>query len=376
MPKRKILFIIPSLIGGGAERTLVNLLHRINYNLYEIDLLVVLKKGVYLDQIPKDVNLLYLFKNPFFIRSLAYLQKKIGLVFPYKRRIKKVIIQKYDVGISFLDSNFTDLLFLTDKIDKKYTWVHSAYISNPNFSKSYNSQKYRNKLIKNRYQKLDGIYFVSENAKEEFIEVFGNYPKMEVIYNLINNKEVKNKSQDKSLFPKSKFRFVAIGSLYKVKGYDKLIKACKIVKDKGFEFEVFIAGKGPKKKYLINLVNEYKLEEYIKLVGFLENPYPLLKSSDVFIMTSISEALPTVLCEAMILSKPTLVTNCSGCKEIVNYGEFGLLAEQNPESIAENMIKYIQSAKIVEKYTIKSKERSKLFDENEILKKYNKVFKS
>ena len=186
--KRKIFFLLPSLVGGGAERTLINLLQKIDYKVYEVDLLIVLKKGVYLNQVPKGVNLLYLFNNAFFVRSLAYLQKKTDLTFPYKVKLNKVIKKDYDLGISFLDSNFTDILFLTDKIDKKYTWVHSSYVSNPSFSNSYKSKKYRKKLIKNRYKRLDGIYFVSENAKEEFIEVFGNYPKMEVIYNLINNK--------------------------------------------------------------------------------------------------------------------------------------------------------------------------------------------
>ncbi len=374
--RRKILFILPSLVGGGAEKTLINLLQKIDYNKYEIDLLVVLKQGVYLEQIPKEVHLLYLFKNTFFVRALAYLQKKIQLLFPYKIRLNNVIFKKYDVGISFLDSNFTDLLFLIEKIENRYTWVHSSYVSNPNFSNSYKNRKYRNRLIINRYNKLDGIYFVSENAKDEFIKVFGNYPKMEIIYNLINNKEVIKKSQEKLNFPKSKFRFVAIGSLYKVKGFDKLIKASEIVKNKGLYFEVLIAGKGPEYQFLRTLVSKFKLEKFIQFVGFLDNPYSLLKSSDVFIMTSLSEGLPTVLCEAMILEKPTLVTDCSGCNEIVNYGEFGLMAEQTSESIADNMIKYIQSVDTVEKYTKRSIERSVIFNDKKILQEYYQIFDS
>jgi len=64
--KRKILFILPSLVGGGAERTLINLLEKIDYKKYDVDLLVVLKQGVYLKQVPKEVKLLYLFKNKTF----------------------------------------------------------------------------------------------------------------------------------------------------------------------------------------------------------------------------------------------------------------------------------------------------------------------
>ena len=294
----------------------------------------------------------------------------------FKFKINQVILKKYDIGISYMDGNFTDLLFLTNKIKKRFSWVHSSYATNPNAINSYQSKNYRNKLIKNRYQKLDAIYFVSENSKDEFINVFGSYQKMEVVYNMIGNENIIKKSMRNLKFPKTKFRFVAIGSLYKVKGYDKLITACKLLKNRGYNFELLIAGQGYEEDNLKAMVTDFGLKEFIHFTGFLSNPYPLLKSSDVFIMTSISEALPTVLCEALILGKPTLVTNCSGCKEIINYGEFGLMAEQTPKSIAENMQKYIESEKAIDFFKRKSFERSSIFSDKIVLEKYYKIFNS
>ena len=74
--KKRILFLAPALNGGGAERALINLFEKIDFDKYEIDLLLVLKQGVYLNKIPKEVNMIYLFKSARLNRILRYLQKK------------------------------------------------------------------------------------------------------------------------------------------------------------------------------------------------------------------------------------------------------------------------------------------------------------
>jgi hypothetical protein len=133
--KRKILFLIPSLAGGGAERTLINMLSKTDYSKYEVDLISVLEKGPYLKEVPPEVNLITLFKNENVLRALSYLQKKTGVDQVFRLMMKRKIKKQYDVGISFLDSNFTDFLFFTDKISKRYSWIHSSYKSYKNFYK-------------------------------------------------------------------------------------------------------------------------------------------------------------------------------------------------------------------------------------------------
>lgn len=373
--KQKILFLMPSLAGGGAERTLINLLHKLDYTLFEVDLVLVLKDGVYLKDVPDEVNSIYLFQNKLLVRILAWLQKKTGFNYLLRNRTENKIQDHYNLGISFLDGNFTELLFFIKGIEKRYTWVHSSPKSNQNFAKFYKNENYVQKLKKERYGKLDGIFFVSNDAKKEFIEVFGEYSKMEVIYNFIDSKSVLKKSELQIDSHLECFQFIALGSLLPVKGFDRLIKASHIVKEQGFNFKVTILGSGPEKKNLELLVKKYGLNANIDFVGFVENPYPLLKSADVFIMSSVSEALPTVLCEAMILGKATLVTNCSGCREIVENGKYGLMAEQNEESLAENMIKYLTDPNLIDHYEKQSKERAKLFNDELILETYNEFLK-
>src|SRR6056297_2395061 len=95
--KRKILFLIPSLRGGGAERTLINLLKKIDYERYNVDLIVVSKTGPYVDEVPLDVNTTYLFKNNFIVRCLAYLHREYGIDWFFRKKMKKST-DEYDVG--------------------------------------------------------------------------------------------------------------------------------------------------------------------------------------------------------------------------------------------------------------------------------------
>lgn len=374
MSKRSLLFIVPSLTGGGAERTLVNLLQKIDHSKYQIDLISILNKGPYLKLIPSEVSLYTSLNNEFLYRFLSFLHRKLMFPLIFKYLLPKSLRKKkYDIAISYLDGNFTDLLFFLNGAKKRYAWVHASYKSNFNFSEYYKNKKRRDHLTKKRYSKLDGIVFVSNEAKKEFIETFGHFKSMRVVYNLINRNEVLKKSEAFE-YKKDKFCIVAAGSLLPVKGFDRLIRATRLVFDQEKNFKVIILGRGPEEARLIKLIRDLGLENIVELKGFQENPYPFMRHSDVFIMSSISEALPTVLCEAMIIGKPTLVTNCSGCREIVDYGKYGLMAEQDDNSLAEKMLDYLASPKKLEYYKNKSLERAKVFDDEAILKNHYEVF--
>ncbi len=372
--KRNILILMPSLRAGGAERTLINLLQKVDSSRFNVDLFIISKKGPYLNDIPEYVNTTFFFNNDFISRVFGYMHRKYNAGWFFRKKMQR-IEKRYDVGIAYLDANFTELLFYTDKIEKRVAFIHSSYKTHDNYERFYSREGYNRKLRKNRYSKLDALYFVSEDAMEEFIEVFGEYPKMNVIYNMVDKESVLHKSKsDHGEKIKSPFCFSAVGSLMEVKGFDRLIRAAGILKDKGYSFTIELAGAGEEEANLRRLIKNLKLEDTVFLRGFLSNPYPLMKNSDVFVMSSISEALPTVLCEAMILGLPTLVTNCSGCRGLVNSGEYGLMAEHSDEDLAEKMRLYMEQPQLLEHYRKKSKERSKLFDDKRILESYYKIF--
>jgi len=365
---------MPSLRGGGAERTLINLLQKIDYERYEIDLVVVSKFGTYIDQVPENVKLTFLFSNILVARILTYLHRKLNFSYLFKRKMRQ-FDDNYDVGISFLDSNFTDLLFFLKNSSKRVVFIHGSYKSNKTRQKFYQNNRRKNSVYENRYKRLDSLYFVSEDSRDEFIDIFNEFPNMGVIYNIIDRSSVIKKSkEDEHKNGDDRMSFVAVGSLLPVKGFDMLIRAAKIVRDKGYDFIINLVGSGPEENKLKLMVNHFQLENQIKFHGFLSNPYPVMRRSDVFVMSSVSEALPTVLCEAMILGKPTMVTNCPGCRGLVESGEYGLMAEQDDQDLAEKMMMYMDNPDLLRHYSRKSLERAELFDDDRVLQAYYDLF--
>jgi len=374
MQRKKILFLISSLGKGGAERVLINLLNKIDRNKYQVDLCVVMKGGIYFKDIPLDVKIIVLLKNVFLARVFTYLQIKLYIDFFYNRLIREKIKDKYDVAVSFADSSYTELLFmLPQKPNKLIAWIHASYASYTNYAKYY-TPKYKQKIICSRYSKIDTIVFVSNDSMSEFKTVFGVFPDMRVIYNVLDIDNVLYNSTKFIPDISNKLNLIAVGSLMPVKGYDKLILACKMLKTDGLDFRLYILGEGPLKYTLKNQIDSLGLSENVVLKGFIKNPYPYIKSSDIFIMTSISEALPTALCEAMILGKPVVVTNSSGCREIIENGKYGILVERNVESIANGIKELARNNVSFEKYSKLSLMRAKEFSDEKVLEKVENLF--
>lgn len=377
MSKPNILFIIPSLDGGGAERVLINLLNNFDYNRYNVELCVVIKRGIYFNEIPSNVKTTVLFYSEILAKIMNKLHVKFNFNWVYRKIVKKKLLGQYNIGISFLDSSFTDILFFlkNDQIHRTISWVHSSYDTNTNFLRFYKGN-YKKRIIDNRYKKLDHIVFVSHDAMLGFQNIFGCPTQMSVIYNFVDTKSVLNKSKDSLnvFIDKNKINIIALGSLYPIKGYENLIIAAKLLKEEKLNFLIRILGTGPLKNDLLKLIDHYDVRDTIQLEGYKSNPYPYLKASDIFVMTSLSEALPTALCEAMVLGLPTIVTNCSGCREIVGYGKYGMMVECNPTGIFDGLKRMIILKDIRSYYSNRSIERAKLFDDDIVLEKACKIF--
>ena len=371
--RKKVLFVIPSLVGGGAEKALITLLNHLSRDKYEVDLCVVEKKGVYLNQVPDSINILHLFTNKFLTKAVVELHRRFNISGPFKWIVRRKIQSEYDIGICFLDSVFSDiLLFLADSIQRKVVVLHSSYKSNNNWNK-YIKGEYETKL-KRRYERIDTIISVSQDAIDEFISILGEYNDLRVINNPINRDEILKKSDAFNPdFKKGEINIIAVGNLLPVKGYKNLLEACALLKDAGKKFKLRILGKGPLEEVLKEQIAHMDLEHNVSLLGFRENPYPFMAGSDIFVMSSFSEALPTVLCEAMILGRPVVVTNCSGCKSIVDGGSYGLMSEPTPQSLFEGLKLMIDDPALRSTYSKKSQERSKLFNIDNAITEYEKL---
>jgi len=372
--KTRLLVLMPSMVGGGAERILINIFNNLSSSQYLIDLVVFEKKGDLWDAIPKHINK-RLIKLPNILSKIGQiLYRKYGWTFLLQYYASK-IIGNYDVGISYFDSMYNNLLYISRaSVAKKITTIHSSYRSYDNRSRFIQGSHF--KRMMKRYDEMDHIICVSHEVEKEFNSFFNQNSKTQVIYNPMNSEDVIRKSNSRKfmLDANDVFHFTAIGSLIPVKGFELLIGAANLLKEEGLNFKLNIIGSGQLKEKLSDLIVGYDLQNFVKLWGFQSNPYSILKQSGALVISSKTEGLPTVLCEAMILGKACIVPDITGCREVSNNGEFALQVARTPQGFFKGMKRFIENAELRKKYENKSKQRSVIFNDTLAINNYIQLF--
>ena len=176
------------------------------------------------------------------------------------------------------------------------------------------------------------------------------------IYNSIKIKKIK-KSKD-NFFNDRYLKIITIGRLTDQKDHLTLLKALKLVIKK-VNAKLMIVGKGNNLSILKNFVEENMLKKHVKFFGYTTNTDSLLKSSDLFILSSRYEGLPNVLIEAQSLNVPIISSDCqTGPKEILLYGKLGELfpvgnfkiLSDKILSFSRNKKKYLNKSKLSKKF--------------------------
>lgn len=348
---KKILFVIDTLKGAGAEKVLVTILNNLDYSKYKVDLFLIFKYGVLLKYVPKEVNIISLFKS-FDYKAV----KKIYSIMNHKMLYKKCVKDKYDIEIAFLDAS--PVFFVADswnKKSKKIVWIHvDRNRSNTLIHKIQNARL---------YYKFNQIVCVSNQVASSFKNLYKSidFNKLITIYNPINFQDVIDKSKYKST-DFNKLTFASVGRLTYQKGYDRLIYVHKKLIDKGFNHQILIIGEGEQKNKLIELIKKLRVEKTFKLLGYIENPYSIVSKTDGFICSSRYEGYSLALAEAIILGKPVITTKVSGPMELIDNGKFGLAVENSKAGLYKGIKKFILNENLRNYYSQKSIERKGFFD--------------
>lgn len=367
MKKVKVLFVLPSLEGGGAERIVCNLMSVLDKNIFDINLFLFTNKGVYWKLLSDDIKV--------FFGNDDEKNSKLMVVKNLYRASKKM-----DIIVGSMELMPTYFSALVGKLLRKKVigWVHINIDSILNDKSKIVRFLHRNILLKFFYNKLDKIIAVSNGAKDNISKYLRseNKNKIECIYNPIKINDIREKSKEKIEENLEKPFIIGIGRLERQKNFILLIRAYKILLDRGFKHNLIILGQGSQKDYLISEVKKLNIEKKVKFLGFKENPYKYLNQADVFVQSSIYEGLPTVLIEALVLNVPVVATNCpDGAIEILDGGKYGLLVKMNDEKALVDAIEKILSDKDLQrKYKLKSKEGTNRFDDKCITNLFEKLF--
>jgi glycosyltransferase involved in cell wall biosynthesis len=319
MEKKKIAFILASLVGGGVERMTLNLAEEFARRGYEVDLLVADARGEYAEFVPASVNLIDL-KKPRLLSCIpeirTYLVKKKPDVFiSAKDYINLVVIMA-----KLLARSKTNLIVTTHtNISRQLEVLNSR------------SFKVIAKLVQHFYRFADHVVGVSKGVAEDLQKITGlDKKKVHVVYNPVVTDELLAKAKEDVEHPwfhEDVPVAVTVGRFDKAKDYPTLLNAMRVLQGSKHVRLIFV-GDGAEKEHLLSLADQYKLNDVVDFVGFQSNPYPFMRKADIFVLSSAYEGFGVVIAEALAVGTPVVSTDCpSGPFEILDGGKYGPLVK-------------------------------------------------
>ena len=327
--KRKVLFLISNLGGGGAEKVLIDLTNHLNFQENEVEVRTLFNEGKYRNDLNENIQYTTILKNPTLLQKRIL--SRIIKYFPSKWVYRMFVKDTYDVEIAFLESLPVKLLCGSTSDAVKIAWVHADIFA---FPENLHLFRGKERLI-DAYSRFDKVVCVSDSVKQSFVEHTGLADSAVTIYNPIDKAQILRKAQlpcPKKADPQ-KFTMVSIGRVNPEKGYGRLCEVIqKLVPDYP-NIELWILGEGLEFDKIKQFISQNHLETYIHLLGFQDNPYHYLNQADLFVSASFTEGYSLVLAEAMVLGKPVLSTDTVGPRNILSGGKYGYLAENSAEGL-------------------------------------------
>lgn len=333
----RISIFLPSLVGGGAERVTVLLANGLVEKGVQVDLVLAKAFGDYLPLVDTRIKI------------VDFGAAQVSQAFP--KLVKYVSQTKPDILLSamthanlwaILAKKLSGSSFTSVIITQHSSW-EQILANQPRLK-----EKMLFEIARYIYPLADGIITISEQMRAELIRNLPLRPaQVARIYNPVVSPSLARLCAMEPEHPWYKDKktplIIAVGRLSPEKDYKTLLSAYKKVKEQ-IECRLIILGEGAERTNLLNLANSLDITEYIDLPGFVSNPYAWIARSNLFVLSSRYEGLPTVLIEALACGTPVVSTNCiSGPAEILENGKFGdLVPVGDVEALAKAIIHNIR----------------------------------
>lgn len=366
---KKILFMIPNLGHGGAEKVLVNLVNHMDMKKYKITVMTLYDEGVNKKFLSKDITYKSCFKKSF--RGISQLLKLCSPTFLYNWFVK----EKYDVVVSYLEGQTARIVSgCKTKGTKLISWIHVEQHTSKNAARCFRSIN----EMKKCYLKFDKTVCVSEYVKNDFCSIVPIDNAM-VLYNTVESDRIRQLScqeVDDCIFNDNEIKLCGIGTLKKSKGFDRLLRVHKRLIVDGYHVHTYILGEGNQRKVLENFANEESISETVTFLGYQVNPYKYLKHCDLFVCTSYAEGFSTAATEALIIGIPVCTMEVSGMEEMLGNNEYGVITENNENDFYHGIKRLLSSPKLLCHYKKQAKIRGELFNTENTVSAVETLFDS
>ena len=398
--KKSILFIMDSFPLGGISKSLLSLWNELD-DKYEIDFLLLHREGLFLSLIPSRIHILdspieNSFRNPnplLFFKAIKDLGFKRGLKWinysltccwgkltgglagqickmdDWLGKNMNPLPKKYDAAIAYQGGRC--IYYLVNKVqaDIKIGYVHSDYKANPTDYMLYKTDRLY-------FPKLDYLVTISEACAQSLKETFQDISyKVKVIENICSPKMINELSMESIKFPNNwpGLKLITMGRLdIEVKGLDFVVRAARILKDRGIEFRWYLLGDGEQRSKLEKLIEESGVEDRVIILGAKVNPYPYLRQCDIYVHPSRVEGKSVALDEVKALALPTIVTNFSTVYDQFIPNKTALIVEMESTKIAE-AIEILNSNSNLKGELIENLKNENIGNEKEVQKFINLI---
>lgn len=351
--KIKILFVLPSLAPGGAERIMSFIAENLDKDKFDVKLIVT---GFEKDTVyqTKDLTVIYLNKT-----------RVLKSVFSLFHLLKK---EKADIVISSIVHLNTFLAFFSKFFPKtKFVSREANVLSVLSKHNPYNSILFSKKMIIYAYKLVDKIICQSNDMRQDLVTHF-NVPlsKTELINNPITNsfqikKTIKN--------PTEPLKLITITRLSKHKGHHRILDALSKV---NFPFKYTIIGHGTERESIYNYAKDNGLLNFIEFIKYTNEVDKYLSESDLYLQGSYVEGFPNILIESCVVGTPVLAFNApGGLDEIIADGQNGYIANTSEEF--ENYLNNINSNYCFKPEVVNSIVTDR-FNKEKIIKQYEEFF--
>lgn len=311
--RKKIAILTYSLCGGGAERTVANLLKYLDKEKYDIHLVLMNTDIDY--EIPPNQVIHYIEKSS---RTEAELPKLLKLPFLAYRFAR--YCRKENIELVFAVMNRPNIIATMAKhfglkakvlISEQF---YTPYLYNNNSL----AGRFKTGLLKKYYAKADCIL---PNSRGTIVALRDDM-KIDTAYQLLKNptdvEAIKKLSRESITAPIdfNKFTFINVAAFRPEKNHDLIIEAVHRLRER--DFQLIFIGKGILMDKLKEKVNSLGLDKKIIFIPFTDNPFKYLYQSNCFLLSSFVEGFPNILIESMICNLPIIAVDCkTGPRELI-----------------------------------------------------------
>lgn len=360
MKRKKMLFVCYGLGIGGIETCLVNLLNALPESRFQIDVLLMNPEYESKERIRTSVRYLDAFryvmnttdtmkqikehggilKCPGKFLSYCCFRMAVKLQLNAWKTFKK-LPDHYDIAVAYSQNDYSPY-YVIDKVeaDRKVMWYHNG---------AYEKTGKKYERDKQYYEKFDFIVAVSSDCKRVLQTKF-EFPegKLVVLRNICDVSAVREKADMfiPESFDDNNLHLVTVGRMTKEKGPDIAVEVCKKLCDRGMPVKWHWVGDGNQREVIEQKVQEYGLQKRFIFEGNQVNPYPYIKSADVYVQPSYYEAYSTTVTEAKVLRKPIVVTDVGGMRDQLIDGKIAKIVPVSGEQIENAILFLLKEAKM------------------------------